>query len=853
VHTSDPPHEETPGPEPTGATHEPGRPIAPREERILILVPTTSDAEYISAAAAHGGFTAETVADMAGLCAAIGEGAGLVLLVDAGFSPTDIAALRETLRAQPPWSDLPILLLGADVEREEARQRMLRLLEVLEPVGSALLMERPLNSAILVTRFTVAMRARRRQYATRALLQERDLERRRERAVLEALPVGTVVTDVAGRVIETNAALHRIWGPMPRLQSIDDFPAFKAWPTGTSHEATPFAWRESFVLATGQPVVEEELEIDAFDGVHRTLLCSAFPIRDARDAPLGVVGVFVDVTERARAQRARKILSQATGALIESLDPYVTLHTLARIVVQSLADCCAIDAMDEQGTLRRLVAETSGAPTADEAARLLAFVPAASGNSLAARVLKSQRPLLVSNVPADWLLTGLEADEHRAAFAKIGAYSLMALPLIARGRPVGVIGMVSTRPDRRYDARDLALAEEMSRRAAIALDNARLHSQAEAALRARDETLAEYKAFLNASPVGLAIVDRRLRFLRVNDVLAKWHGKSTDDVVGRALEEVVPPAFAPQLAPLFYRVLATGESLVDQAISGEPTPGSGDTKHFLSSFFPLLDVEGTPRAVGAVVTDVTRLKEAEEALREEATFRERFLGVVAHDLRSPLAAVALSASSLLRQGDAPALWMRTLSRIAHATDRMGRMVGNLMDLVRSRAGGGIGITRKPIDLASVVREVADELEASHPGRHIEVSVEGNTRAELDADRMADVVSNLASNALAYSPSESPVEVDVSGRDGELALTVHNAGTPIPPKTLKTIFTPFKRGAPPGGGAPAMRGLGLGLFIVGEITRAHGGTVAVSSTAEQGTTFTVRLPRAGASSLIAQHT
>jgi signal transduction histidine kinase len=235
----------------------------------------------------------------------------------------------------------------------------------------------------------------------------------------------------------------------------------------------------------------------------------------------------------------------------------------------------------------------------------------------------------------------------------------------------------------------------------------------------------------------------------------------------------------------------------------------------------------------------------EAALRAEAVFRERFIGVLAHDLRNPLHAIVGSAGTLLRQGDAPPSWARTLGRIARAAERMERMIGNLLDLVRSREGGGIRVSRRPADLADIVREVVSEHLASQPGREIAVSVEGDTRAELDADRMAQVVSNLTGNALAYSPPETVVRVDVRGGDGELVLAVHNAGAPIAPEAQKTIFVPFQRGAASDGGPPAMRGLGLGLFIVGEIARAHGGTVAVSSTAEDGTTFTVRLPRASA--------
>jgi signal transduction histidine kinase len=116
--------------------------------------------------------------------------------------------------------------------------------------------------------------------------------------------------------------------------------------------------------------------------------------------------------------------------------------------------------------------------------------------------------------------------------------------------------------------------------------------------------------------------------------------------------------------------------------------------------------------------------------------------------------------------------------------------------------------------------------------------------------MAEVVSNLASNALAYSPADDVVHVDVAARDGELTLAVHNGGAPISPEKLTTLFAPFKRGIHAGVGPPSMRGLGLGLYIVGEITRAHGGSVDVKSTAEEGTTFTVRLPRGAAGASVA---
>jgi PAS domain S-box-containing protein len=667
---------------------------------------------------------------------------------------------------------------------------------------------------------------------------ELDLERRRLLAVLAALPVGIVVLDAAGRVVESNASLQRIWGALPVMQRAEDLRVFKVHAASGPETLEARFWR---VVATGEPLLEEELQIEAFDGVRRTVLGSALPIRSAEGAIAGVVGLLVDITERARAEAAMRILSETTAALIESLDPDVTLRTLSRIVVTHIADSCVIDEVDEHGELRRLVADGCGPGSAEEAARLLSYPPSGTGSSLAAGVLRSGKPVLISDFPDDWLA----AEPGAGAAFETSASSVMVLPLAARGRPLGVLGIISTRRDRCYDARDLALAEEISRRASLALDNAHLHREAAAALRARDRALTEVDAFLNGSPVGFVVIDRELRIRRVNAVFARWERLAPSELVGRRLEDLASHDLRAQGMPALREAFRTGRPIVDQVLVGELLHGSGEVKHHLVSCIPLLDADGTTHGVGIVITDVTRLTEVEAALREEAVFRERFIGVLAHDLRNPLHAIIGSAATLLREEEAPLSWTRPVGRIARAAERMKRMIGNLLDLVRSREGGGIPVSRKLTDLAEVVREVVGELEAAYPGRQIAVTVEGDTRAELDADRMAEVFTNLASNALAYSPDESVVRIDVRGGAGEVVLAVHNAGEPIPPETQKTIFLPFQRGADRDREPPSMRSLGLGLFIVGEIARAHGGTIAVSSTAEAGTTFSVRLPRRSA--------
>jgi signal transduction histidine kinase/CheY-like chemotaxis protein len=235
-----------------------------------------------------------------------------------------------------------------------------------------------------------------------------------------------------------------------------------------------------------------------------------------------------------------------------------------------------------------------------------------------------------------------------------------------------------------------------------------------------------------------------------------------------------------------------------------------------------------------------------EALRQEGALRERFVGVLAHDLRSPLQAVAFSADRLAKF-DLPREKVRESGeRILRASERMARLVHDLLDFTRSRQSGGIPIAPRPADLAVIVRRTIDEIQAAHPYKRVELESRGDTRGAWDADRLAQVVSNLCVNSVTYSPPDTAVSVALRGEDGEVVLAVRNQGDPIPEETLARIFDPFKRGDGKGAGRAGGQGLGLGLFIAERIVRAHGGAIQATSRAGEGTTFTVRLPRRPAS-------
>lgn len=216
---------------------------------------------------------------------------------------------------------------------------------------------------------------------------------------------------------------------------------------------------------------------------------------------------------------------------------------------------------------------------------------------------------------------------------------------------------------------------------------------------------------------------------------------------------------------------------------------------------------------------------------------DMFVSILGHDLRTPLAAIRLSAEQTLRGSqDAPAL--RRAGRILTSVDRMGRMIEQLLDLARVRQGQGIALQIRPADLRDVCQPVLQEIEDAHPDARIELVERGDLSGAWDPDRIAQVVSNLTENAVQHGTKGRPIRLALDGGQPETVHARVESEGVIPAELLPTLFDAFKRATR---GRARTGGLGLGLFIARELARAHGGDIAVD-TAEGSTVFAVSLPR-----------
>jgi signal transduction histidine kinase len=251
--------------------------------------------------------------------------------------------------------------------------------------------------------------------------------------------------------------------------------------------------------------------------------------------------------------------------------------------------------------------------------------------------------------------------------------------------------------------------------------------------------------------------------------------------------------------------------------------------------------------------DLTRFNEAiDQALAEGiARFtqaldqsKEMFLAILGHDLRTPLAAVMMSAEFMLETQELKEPHLTLTQRISRSSRRMNQMIGSLLDFTRSRLGGGIPIVRADMNMGKVAHDVVDEIAAAHPDRAIKVDARGELKGEWDCPRISQVLSNLIINALEHGSSGAHVTVDVHGDDKEVTIAIHNQGAVIPTDQVKRIFSPMKRTATTGNtGVDGSSGnLGLGLYIAERIVHSHKGRIEVESTEVRGTTFTVYLPR-----------
>jgi len=561
------------------------------------------------------------------------------------------------------------------------------------------------------------------------------------------------------------------------------------------------------VYLTGEPYLDRELSVRLDRRGDGTLVDAFVNVvyQPARDATGQVVGVDVfgfEVTEQVLARHRAEALARQLRESEERLRRVVEASGIATWELD-----VATGAVSDDPRHLELLGLPPGTPLTlaaimeaihpDTREQVTATIKAALAGDKGGRYLVELRTRGVDGEPGRWL-----EGRGQALFD-------------ARGKPVRLVGTT---------------VDITARKAAEG---------------AREELLDA----ISEQPLFGVVLFRgpRLVFERANGTYRQMVGGR--DVEGKPLLEALPELVGQGFDTMLHGVRRTGTPLIArEALARVDRSGTGvmEDGYFDLVFQPVRTPGGEGEDVLQIILDVTGMvharQEAERLMgmeKERALFEQQLVGIVSHDLRNPIAAVTLSAATLLRRPDLEDRQRRTLLRILTSAERAHRMIRDLLDFTQARLGGGLPVVRKPGDVHAAVRNVVEEAEEAHPGRTVEFEHTGSGEGLWDADRLAQAVGNLLSNALQYSPPDSRVRITSRGEDRAVVLTVHNEGPAIPPELLPRIFHPMQRGAQQ---VSQGRSVGLGLYIVDQVVRAHGGTIEVASTAEAGTTFTVRLPR-----------
>jgi PAS domain S-box-containing protein len=457
------------------------------------------------------------------------------------------------------------------------------------------------------------------------------------RTLLENTPDIIIRTDKELRYVYVNQAVERTQGqPVsffigktsqeigmpPELCQLWDETLHKVLETG-QEEIIEFQSPSSSGLRTYQSRVVPEFDSE---GAIQYALIVARDITELKLAEVQKAQLTIEQAAREKAeieQHRSQFLAEVSKMLAASFDGETVLQNVAELAVESAVEGCCIHLTDEtDGKVRLVAVAHAEASTLDVMNKLTLRNPidnnSVNGYPLVLRTGKSE---LITEVNEEILVAAAENEAELEVLRSLNIGSHACVPMTARGRVIGAISCFTSKSGRRYNSEDLAMLEDLAYHVALAMDNARLYAEAQQALAQTSESFALIDSLLEASPLGICFLDREMRYIRINQVLAELNGLPAEQHLGQDFRQLLPES-AVKFGAIIQEVLDTGQPLLNVEMNGEPDGKPGYFGHWLGNYYPVKNENGETIGAGIILTDITIAKQTEIALREsEIRFR----------------------------------------------------------------------------------------------------------------------------------------------------------------------------------------------------------------------------------------
>lgn len=612
------------------------------------------------------------------------------------------------------------------------------------------------------------------------------------------------------------------------------------------------------------------------DGSIRTHHARGRLVRDAAGAPVRMVGTGQDVTQvlaleaersalAAAAAASNRIgfLSDATDGLYSSLDYESRLVELAQFVVPTLGDWCAVDILQPDDSFKRLAVVHPDPEKIRLAQQLTEEYPEDPYSPTSrAQVLRTGTPAFIAEITREMIDAGARDERHAYLIHSLGLRSFITAPLIARDKRLGTLTVVMAESGRTYDEQDVAFVMELGRRAAVAIDNARLHAESQAksaeleaqseelqeANRELSDTEARYRFLADTIPVQVwtALPDGSLDY--VSKRTATFFARTQQEIVGSGWIDVVHPNDRDRAISAWQSALATGNNyeiefrLWDAETQawvwhlGRALPLRDDTGQIVRWFGSNTNVDVQKR----VSEEHARLKNAAEVANRA---KMEFLAAMSHELRTPLNAINGYADLMLMEIVGPLTEGQQdyVARMQRSGKFLLGLINDVLNFAKIDAGV-VEVKRVPVNIHELLDGIHALVEPQLRSKKQQYQYKGSDvgcKVLGDLEKIEQVLLNLLTNASKFTDEGGRISIDCESSDGVARIRVSDNGRGIPAEKLETIFDPFVQ-VDRGAHSSSQQGVGLGLAISRELALAMGGDLTVESTVGTGSIFTLTL-------------